>query len=77
MSHESLPLPPLPLAAADQPASPCVRNCCLDDDDVCLGCGRKLDEILAWHGADADGRRQILLVAAQRRDARRLRRGTA
>jgi predicted Fe-S protein YdhL (DUF1289 family) len=75
MTHESLPLPPLPLAAADQPASPCVRNCCLDDDDVCLGCGRKLDEILAWHGADADGRRQILAVAAERRDARRLRRG--
>lgn len=66
---------PSPQAAADLPASPCVRNCCLDDDDVCLGCGRKLDEILAWHGADADGRRRILADAAERRDARRRRRG--
>jgi predicted Fe-S protein YdhL (DUF1289 family) len=74
MTHESLPLP-APSRAADLPASPCVRNCCLDDDDVCLGCGRKLDEILAWHGADADGRRRILAIAAERRDARRLRRG--
>jgi predicted Fe-S protein YdhL (DUF1289 family) len=73
--HPVLPLPPPPLAAADLPASPCVRNYCLDDDEVCLGCGRKLDEILAWHGADAEGRRQILLDAAARREARRQRRG--
>lgn len=75
MTHEALPHPPPPqFVAVDLPASPCVRNCCLDDD-VCLGCGRKLDEILAWHGADADGRREILVLAAERRDARRQRRG--
>lgn len=28
--------------------TPCVRNCCLDEHDVCLGCCRTLDEILAW-----------------------------
>jgi predicted Fe-S protein YdhL (DUF1289 family) len=73
-----LPLPPkATCAASDLPASPCVRNCCLDDDEVCLGCGRKLDEILAWHEADADGRRGILVAAAGRREARRERRGTA
>ena len=26
--------------------SPCVGLCTLDDDDVCIGCGRTLDEIL-------------------------------
>nr|WP_254619459.1 DUF1289 domain-containing protein [Vibrio metschnikovii] len=25
--------------------SPCVRHCCLDDKDICIGCGRTLDEI--------------------------------
>ncbi|MGH8028496.1 MAG: DUF1289 domain-containing protein [Arenimonas sp.] len=70
MTHEALPGTPLPLADIDLPQSPCVRNCCLDDDDVCLGCGRKLDEILAWHGADTAGRDQILVLAAQRRAAR-------
>ena len=31
---------PLPAPTADgRPASPCVRNCCLDDRDICLGCG--------------------------------------
>ena len=75
MTHEALPRPQTPTLVTDGPASPCVRNCCLDDDDVCLGCGRKLEEILAWHGADADGRLQILASAAERRDARRSRRG--
>ncbi|WP_076498348.1 DUF1289 domain-containing protein [Shewanella morhuae] len=27
---------------------PCIRNCCLDQQDICLGCFRHLDEILAW-----------------------------
>ncbi|WP_228729971.1 DUF1289 domain-containing protein [Shewanella avicenniae] len=31
--------------------SPCVRNCCLDDNDICLGCGRSLTEIRDWHDA--------------------------
>ena len=42
--------------SVDDPDSPCVRNCCLDEVDVCLGCGRLLAEILRWHAADADER---------------------
>lgn len=33
------------------PPSPCVRNCCLDQDDVCMGCYRSISEICAWHEA--------------------------
>jgi len=29
-------------------ASPCNQICTLDADDVCLGCGRTIDEIAAW-----------------------------
>ncbi len=29
--------------------TPCVRNCCLDQYDVCMGCFRTLEEILHWH----------------------------
>jgi predicted Fe-S protein YdhL (DUF1289 family) len=28
--------------------SPCVRNCCLNEKDVCLGCFRHIDEIIGW-----------------------------
>jgi len=28
--------------------SPCVRNCCLNENDICLGCFRSLAEITQW-----------------------------
>ena len=40
--------------------SPCVRNCCLDNTDICMGCLRTLEEILAWGAADNIKRQQIL-----------------
>jgi predicted Fe-S protein YdhL (DUF1289 family) len=51
-------------------ASPCTRNCCLDAQDVCLGCGRTLEDILRWHAAGDDERRRIVALAAERRAAR-------
>lgn len=49
--------------------SPCVRNCCLDPrNDVCLGCFRSLDEIVAWQDSDDAQREAILARARQRRD---------
>lgn len=29
--------------------SPCVRNCCLDENDVCCGCKRTISEIVNWN----------------------------
>ena len=40
--------------------SPCVRNCCLDDADVCMGCYRTLREICDWHSASDEQKREIL-----------------
>jgi predicted Fe-S protein YdhL (DUF1289 family) len=48
-------------------ASPCVRNCCLDDKDVCLGCFRNIDEITGWSSASDHQRDKILKQAAARR----------
>lgn len=28
--------------------SPCIRQCCLDDSDVCVGCFRHINEITGW-----------------------------
>ena len=58
---------PKPLAAGD---SPCVRNCCLDEADVCIGCGRHVQEILRWSQADAAEREAIVQRAEARRAAR-------
>ena len=36
------------------PASPCTGVCALGEDNVCLGCRRTLDEIVAWSGMSAE-----------------------
>jgi predicted Fe-S protein YdhL (DUF1289 family) len=49
--------------------SPCIRNCCLDDDLTCLGCYRSLEEIKEWGLVDTHRRRIILQNAKQRKEA--------
>jgi predicted Fe-S protein YdhL (DUF1289 family) len=52
--------------------SPCVRNCCLDDSLVCLGCFRSLEEIKEWTLVDGHRRRVILRNARERSEAYRI-----
>lgn len=33
---------------SERPLSPCILICTLDDDKVCLGCGRTLAQISSW-----------------------------
>ncbi|HET8709818.1 MAG TPA: DUF1289 domain-containing protein [Spongiibacteraceae bacterium] len=58
-----MPIPSKPPSLAN----PCVRQCCLDDDEFCLGCGRHLEEILRWHRVSDSERNEILERAATRR----------
>ena len=51
--------------------SPCVRNCCLDQEDVCVGCYRSLQEILRWSEASDDERKEILAHCQDRRQLQR------
>jgi predicted Fe-S protein YdhL (DUF1289 family) len=53
-------------------ASPCVRNCCLKNDDVCIGCFRHLDEIMGWQRASNENKSAILLKCQQRREQEQL-----
>ncbi len=55
--------PPTP---TDPLASPCVRNCCLDEGNVCMGCGRSLDEIIAWSTA-SDAEKSATLERSRER----------
>ncbi len=52
----------------DEIASPCVRNCCLDENDVCLGCYRTIGEIIAWGEASSE-QREVILARAKARKA--------
>jgi predicted Fe-S protein YdhL (DUF1289 family) len=46
-----------------------VRECGLDERDVCRGCGRLREEIRQWRGADDAARRHIRALAGARRAA--------
>lgn len=47
--------------------SPCVRNCCLNDDDRCMGCFRTLDEIKAWLSLTEREKREVLIKCQERK----------
>lgn len=47
--------------------SPCIRNCCLDQNDICVGCARSIDEILLWGNANSEIRKKILEQVAHRK----------
>lgn len=47
-------------------SSPCVNICCLDDEDICLGCYRSSDEICQWGSMDSEARKEVLKKVAER-----------
>ncbi|GAC1032336.1 DUF1289 domain-containing protein [Pseudomonas sp. No.21] len=47
-------------------ASPCVHVCALDDDDICTGCQRSVDEITRWGRMDNTERREVLVRCVER-----------
>ena len=51
-------------------SNPCVKNCCLDPNDICLGCFRTLSEILAWQ-AMSDQQKQATLILCHQRKVER------
>ena len=40
--------------------SPCVRNCCLNENEICVGCSRSLSEIIEWAESSEDEKSVIL-----------------
>lgn len=48
--------------------SPCIRQCCLDSQDMCVGCFRTLDEILLWGSASIDKKTSILENVHKRKE---------
>lgn len=47
--------------------SPCIRHCCLDENDVCLGCRRTLTEILGWQQLSDAQKHSLMDELKQRR----------
>ena len=60
---------PKPLFSNVSPAvpSPCISVCRLDEQKVCTGCWRHVEDIREWRAATDERRREIVREADQRR----------
>ncbi len=54
------------MSEATPVVSPCIGVCELSDEEICLGCGRTLQDIAVWSGADEARRREIAEQARRR-----------
>ncbi|QIH11694.1 MULTISPECIES: DUF1289 domain-containing protein [unclassified Pseudomonas] len=71
MSQPSTVRPPKPLFSNVSPAvrSPCISLCRLDEEKICRGCFRHVEDIREWRSADDERRRVICDQALQRKQA--------
>jgi len=53
-------------------ASPCIGICLVDEKGTCIGCHRTLDEIGIWSRASDAQKRQVLLAAELRLQAKQV-----
>ena len=53
----------------EEPCSPCISVCVLDDHDVCMGCYRSASEITDWFMATDEQKREVLRRARERMQA--------
>ena len=51
----------------DRVQSPCIENCCLNDEKICLGCFRSIGEISQWSQMNDKIRLDVLHKAETRR----------
>ncbi|WP_339527721.1 DUF1289 domain-containing protein [Pseudomonas mucidolens] len=70
MTQPTPPRPPKPLFSNVSPAvpSPCISLCRLDEERVCVGCFRHVEDIREWRSAD-DQRRRLIVARAEQRKA--------
>jgi predicted Fe-S protein YdhL (DUF1289 family) len=52
--------------------SPCIRNCCLDSNDICMGCFRFLTEITQWTLVNNKTRQEFLKNALERKSKQKI-----
>lgn len=55
------------MTAPERPvASPCVSICALDEQDICTGCQRTVEEITRWSRMDNNERCAVLALCHER-----------
>lgn len=63
-----MPAKPTAAPRPGYPPSPCTRVCTLDSNDVCVGCSRTLDEIVAWAAMSAEEQWSVVRDLPRRKE---------
>jgi predicted Fe-S protein YdhL (DUF1289 family) len=48
--------------------SQCIRDCTLNEKDICVGCGRSLEDILSWTSYTDEQRDALMLESMKRKE---------
>ena len=52
-----------------EPRSPCISVCVLDENDICVGCYRSANEITDWFMATSEQKLAVLRRVRERMEA--------
>jgi len=45
---------------------PCIRQCTLNDEEICMGCFRTFNDMLKWHKSSIEEKKHVLQLAEER-----------
>ncbi|MCW8821586.1 MAG: DUF1289 domain-containing protein [Sulfurovum sp.] len=46
---------------------PCIKQCCLNEKDICLGCFRSFDDMLRWNKANIEEKKEMMRIAERKK----------
>ena len=46
---------------------PCIKKCCLNEEDICMGCFRRFNDMLKWNKASINEKTEMLKMAEVRK----------
>lgn len=52
--------------------TPCIRQCCLNENDICMGCFRTLDDMKIWRKSTQKEKLEMLQHAKVRREEHKI-----
>jgi hypothetical protein len=46
---------------------PCIKQCCLNEEEICLGCFRTFNDMRLWNKASIEEKKEMMRIAEGRK----------
>ncbi len=46
---------------------PCIKQCSLNEEEICLGCFRTFNDMRLWNKASSEEKREMMKIAERRK----------